>query len=237
MIKNILLSFLFFLLSVNAEKIKMYVQYTDSHEKMMRDYFLPSIKDDFELIIEKHNQRSKTGHYGSPGYNDTMIDKVNLILRAIKENWGKIFIFSDVDIQFFKKCEDDILKNINGKEIIFQCGILNRSICAGFFACKASAKTKKLFENVLLFLKQNPQIHDQGALTILLIHNKYPINWGYLPVEYWNPGIINGKRWDYLTHKSFDLPNNIIMHHACYCVGIDNKLKQLEIVRSLLKSN
>lgn len=231
MIKNIFLFFLFFLLSMNAEKLKMYVMYTDSHEKMMRDYLLPSIKDDFELIIEKHDQRSETGQYGTNGYNDTTKDKVKFILRAIEDNWGKIFIFSDADIIFLNKFGHLIPQIIKNKDIVFQVNnLLSRTLCSGFFVCRANQITKGLFIEALETMNKNPKFHDQDALFHLLIRNKkkYSINWGLLPLSFWHIGINNGEVWNPGT--DFDVPKNLIICHATYVLGVENKCKFLNYV-------
>src|SRR5579863_9116343 len=83
------------------DKIKLYAIYTPSHEILKDSYFLPSIQDDFELIIENVEQTCESAKFMSAGWTKTTIKKVDLIIRAIQENWDSLFIFSDVDIQFF----------------------------------------------------------------------------------------------------------------------------------------
>ena len=36
-----------------------------------------------------------------PSWCRGVVRKVETILRAIRENWGRVFIWSDVDVQFF----------------------------------------------------------------------------------------------------------------------------------------
>src|SRR5579864_4047396 len=88
-------------LFADQKKIKLYALYTPSHEVLKNTYFLPSIQDDFEIILEECEQTCPTANFLSEGWTQTTMRKVDLIIRAIQENWDSFFIFSDVDIQFF----------------------------------------------------------------------------------------------------------------------------------------
>ncbi len=41
-----------------------------------------------------------------------MLRKVDFILEAVQENFGSYFIFSDIDICFFKNISDDLSARI-----------------------------------------------------------------------------------------------------------------------------
>jgi len=122
----------------SQDKIKLYTIYTPSHEYMMNEFFLPSIQDDYEIIVEKHNQECQSGNFISAGWLETMIHKVDVVIRGIKENWGQIFIHSDVDIQFFRPTQDLIEKYMIGNDIAIQKNNKSGEICAGFFACRGN---------------------------------------------------------------------------------------------------
>ena len=96
--------------------MKVYIFYTDSHKILLDDFFLPSIKDEYnaELDITKFEQKCPSGRLNSNGWIETMYFKIDTILKGINENINKqnnIFIHSDIDIQFFGNFIEDC-KNI-----------------------------------------------------------------------------------------------------------------------------
>jgi hypothetical protein len=91
--------------------MKLYSFYTPSHKIFADKWFFPSIKDNFELVIKQHKQIGEKGKYLEAGYNETMMHKIDLIIDAILQNKGRVFIYSDVDVQFFPRFfSDSVLK-------------------------------------------------------------------------------------------------------------------------------
>jgi hypothetical protein len=227
-------------------KIKMYVLYTPSHQYFFENYFLPSIKDDYFLISENCEQECSTGFFEEEGWMDTMNKKVQLVIRAIKENPEKIFIHSDVDVQFFGKTKDTILRLMADKDIVFQRdrtenlekGFLG-VYCAGFFACRGNERTLKFFEDILSQLPGlQAGVNDQVILNNLLESGKYNIKIGYLPNTFWSPGIEHGDAGEngknmYSWQPGEDIvpPDDIVMHHANWTKGIENKKNQLDFIK------
>src|SRR5882757_5392914 len=115
-----IVAFFYTQLFVADEKMKLYALYTPSHEILKDQFFLPSIQDDFDIICEFCEQTCSTAQFMSEGWTQTTMRKVDLIIQAIHENWEKIFIFSDVDIQFFGSIQDTIIMLMEGKDIIMQ---------------------------------------------------------------------------------------------------------------------
>ncbi len=223
----------------SQDKIKMYAIYTPTHQTFVENWFLPSIKDDYEVILEKHDQLSSTGAFAKEGWRETMLFKIDVVIRGIRENWNKIFIHSDVDIQFFKPTKEIIVALMHDKDMAIQLNNpKNGEMCAGFFACRGNQKNLDLWLEIRRrltdkkYLEKNPKTHDQAELNRLVRNeNVYHLKWDYLPIEFycprggWNPG------------RALDIPNNLIMHHANWTIGIKNKLSQLEYVKShVLKS-
>ncbi len=212
-------------------RIKMYSLCTPSHEILRDKYFLPSIKDDYDIIIKQTSQACKSASYLKPGWNKTMLDKVNVIIDAIKDNWGKIFIFSDLDIQYFQSTEPIIVNLMKNKDMIIQRNGPEGSFCAGFFVCYGNKKTLNLWEAIKQRMLVNRKLDDQTALNDLLLYsNPFKIAWSLLPVEFYNGGIFTGKVWRPGT--KLKISKDIILHHACYTVGIPNKIAQLDYVKS-----
>lgn len=228
----ILILFLFISNNIKTEKMKLYAIYTPSHRVFKDKWFLPSIQDDFDLVIEFHKQICSSASFMSSGWANTMIKKVELIIRAIEENWGKVFIYSDVDIQFFAPVQNKIEQLIKGKDIVFQKNNPAGKICAGFFACRGNEKTLQLWQDVHRYMINNKEISDQATLNKCLRgknKNKYNVIWDYLPNIFFGGGTLTGCSWK--PKKKLPIPKKIVMHHANYSIGIKNKIAQLNYVR------
>lgn len=221
--------------SISHEKIKLYALYTPSHEILKDQFFLPSIQDDFDIILEKCDQTSPSAKFMSEGWTQTTIRKVDLIIRAIKENWDDtIFIFSDVDIQFFRPIQDTIILLMKNHDLVIQKNCPSGVLCSGFFACRGNEKTLKLWTDVKEYMQKNDTKSDQISLNYCIKRNSktnpYNIIWNYLPDSFFGGGTRTGCEWK--PGKKLPIPHNIMMHHANWTKGIKNKIAQLIYVKN-----
>ena len=225
---------LLFIISFGLDAhLKLYTFYTPSHKILFDQWFLPSLQDEYDLIVETYEQECLSARFLSPGWTKTTYRKIELILRAILENWGDIFIYSDVDVQFFGKTEAVILKNIKDKDIILQREDPYGGLCTGFFVCRANEKTLHLFRSAKNIMHNNKKVSDQEAINrVLKQQNYWDIQWGYLPDVFFGGGLKTGKLWK--IGMSLIIPNDIVMHHANFSIGIPTKIAQLEYVRDLV---
>lgn len=218
------------------ERIKLYGFYTESHKQMMEAWFLPSIQDNYELVIEEHEQDCPTGEIMRDGWKKAMMHKVNLVLRGIKENPGKIFVYSDVDIQFFRPTEATIVSMMEGKDLVIQKDAPDGEVNTGFFACRGNEKNLRLWEEIArrLVLPETKG-HEQDLLNSLILRsNPYDIAWDYLPDDYMGGGTLTGSLWS--PGKTLPIPDTITMHHANWTRGLDNKLAQLQYVKETVEA-
>ena len=211
----------------------------------MREKFLiPSIQDDFEIVSQEFDQECSTAEFYNHGWKKTTIRKVEFIINAIKENWGKIFIFSDPDIQFFKPIKQILLSIISKKNLDLAIQLdkpknsdslwPNKVACTGFFICKGNEKNLRLWEDIKLKMITSEH-SDQASFNLLLSENNnpYQLEWEYLPIEFFGGGTLTGIYWK--PGKSLPVPENIAMHHANWTVGVPNKIKQLEYVKNVVE--
>ena len=234
----ILILFLFTNNAIKTEKIKLYAIYTPSHAILKDKWFLPSIQDDFDLVIEFHKQTCSSASFMDTGWTSTTVKKVELIIRAIEENWGKIFIFSDVDIQFFAPIQNKIEQLMKDKDMVIQKNHPNGQLCSGFFACRGNEKTLQLWQDAYKLMHNNKEISDQKALNYCLRgkkskENKYKVIWDYLPSIFFGAATLTGHGWK--PKRKLPVPKNIVMHHANWTKGIKNKIAQLNYVRKIVK--
>ena len=229
----IAISLLYTVSVFSDEKIKLYALCTPSHEILKDQFFLPSIQDDFDIVIDFCEQTCPTAGFMNEGWTETTARKVDLIIRAIEENWGKIFIFSDVDIQFFAPIQDVILMLMRDKDIIMQRNNPEGVLCTGFFACRGNEKTLQLWTDVKETMKKKKSNSDQNSFNQCIKRrskkNPYTVAWEYLPNSFFGGGTLTGSLWT--PGKSLSIPHNIMIHHANWTKGISNKIAQLIYVQ------
>lgn len=226
--------------SISAEKIKMYAITTPSHAILALNWFLPSFEKylihEYSLIIDEYTQECSSGEFDSPGFDKTALRKIETILKAIDENWGSYFIFSDVDIQFFSSLESAINTALSDHDIVFQRDHPNGLLCTGFFVCRANEKTKLLWQAAQEYLQKTPFICDQRALNAVIktCSQINGLSWGYLPTTFFGGGTFNAELW----HPGMDLPipEHPYMHHANWTKGIAYKLEQLAYVKKIINA-
>ncbi len=240
MIRQIFITLFFFYIQniFSQERIPLYAIYTPSHEILFNNYFLPSIQDNFDLRIKIIPQECQSATFMSRNWTKTTRKKVRYIIQAIEENMDNIFIFSDVDIQFFGPIEDDIKCLMENKDFLVQKDRPKGNMCSGFFVCRANEKTLTVWKDALKEMQNNHRVSDQTALNRQLKprrgkQNKYNIIWDYLPDRYFGGGTFTGRHWN--PRKKLTVPHNAKMHHANWTKGIKNKIKQLEQVRQIVE--
>lgn len=229
------------------DKIKIYALCTPSHRPMMEKFFLPSLPEFFDLVIEEHGQECPSGTYNSPGWMPTVFKKILQIEKAITDNFGGIFVYSDADVQFFDMKRSDILDNLADKDIVFQRDFNkkpfdpsighNGPACIGFFIIRANQRTLNLWRSVkeLCLKNQDCNDYDQRAMNIFLRDNADKVNWGFLPESFYNASFSLCKSngitpWE--PGVKLRLPKKVIMHHANWTEGVSNKTAMLEYIRS-----
>ena len=157
---------------MDLKKLNLYAAYTPSHEVLVKNWFLPSLdRNEFKLSLIKEKQIGK-GVYGNSDFNKSTLYKISHILKAVKENWGGLFVFSDVDIIFLGKIKDVLLKEIDKYDIVFEKNNICGEINTGFFICKANEKTLRFWTDVGKKAK-SLDIHDQAAANLLLIDSAF----------------------------------------------------------------
>jgi hypothetical protein len=210
----------------------IYTHYSDSHSTMFEEYFLKSLrniytKEDLPLKVISHPQTTKDGEFMSNGWLETMDIKLDVILQSIDENYGKSFIFSDSDVQFFQPFVGDIVEKLKYYDIA--CQEDRGTLCAGFFGCNANSNTKNLFQIIKKTFKS--MVNDQVCLN----HHKNLVKYTLLDK---NKFFTIGNSFDnsdgtnvWDNNTNIIPPKNILIHHANYVIGRDNKLKLLKMIK------
>lgn len=221
--------------------MKIYTHYSDSHKAMYNDFFIKSLrsiysKSDVGVRALFHEQTTPDGKFMSAGWLDAMYFKILVVLEAIEECKGGWFIFADCDINFYQPFLEDLEQEIKNKDIT--CQQDRGTLCAGFFACKANEKNKALWSQIKSTFRSFPGSGDQTALNYF----KNQVNYGLLDKEkYYSVGNFpEGTNnlttvWDNKTN--IIPPKNMLLHHANFVEGTENKVKLLEMIRRNYESN
>jgi hypothetical protein len=206
-------------------KIKHYTFFTDSHRIFLK-YFLNTFHfdKDIDLCIRYMPQECSSGDYVSEGWNDTMKRKVEYIIEAFNElEDGSVFIHSDADLIFIKPYKETLIQEMGDCDIIFQNDW--NTPCMGFFACKVSEKTKNLFIKVRDEMHNHEQ--DQACVNFLLKNTNHGLKYKLFSHKFYNYGF-TGKIYD--NENDFLIPNDMILLHANFAVGVEKKKKIISIV-------
>jgi hypothetical protein len=234
-INILILALMTFINNYGMEKIKLYAFYTPSHTVFVDKWFLPSIKDDYEMIISFfEEQECSTAQFMNEGWKKTTLKKVDMIINAIQENWGKMFVYSDVDIQFFRPTQETILNLIQDNDIVIQRDNPKGQACTGFFACWGNEKILALWQDVKKTMLEIAELSDQKSFNYCLQtqNNPYGIKWTFLPNEFVSGGTLTGKHWK--PGQELPIPDNVILHHANWTEGVENKIAQLNYVKDIV---
>lgn len=189
--------------------------FSDSTFIDMKTKFENSFKDDFEKkfqFIEKINtDRSKPG-----SGTDIWKYKTQMIVDAIKQNFGNIIIISDIDIQFFRPVLPTIEICMTDNEICFQKETSHHGINIGFMSIYCNENTLRFWNNVN-DLVCNTDRWDQEIVNTLIYEEKYNIKWKLFPSTIWN--------W-----SQSNMQNDIILHHANCASSLIEKMDQMKYV-------
>ena len=218
---------------VLGRQMKIYF-YSTPHFKTIRDQFVGSIKDDWDLREVTFEDFSSQNQIG--GGMDSAFAKMFVISVAFQETVpGEVFIVSDTDIVFYASCSDQIRQSIENKHICISKERPEGGMNIGFMVIRNDEVTKRFWMDTHSRMQKRDipiseggsgeitDIVDQGLVNVLLYSNQYPDMIGsFLPDSFWN--------W---SHGN--LNRQIVMHHANCAFGIEAKMSQFEYVRRFME--
>lgn len=234
-----LLCFFNTLISEEA-RYKLYCFYTPDFEVLYTDWFLPSLKDDFEVVTRQYEQECPLGAFGAPGWKTTMFRKLEMLRDAVIEHQeGKIFFYSDIDIIFFRPILNTVLELMGECDFVAQQGWSHAKLCAGFLVIRGNQKTKRWIDRAIALMQEGVCDNDQKALRKALEHGEENLLWKFLPALQFP----NGRRvlkkhslFDYAKEIEIDLDDSILLFHANCAMGLKNKLHFLTRVKELYEN-
>lgn len=204
--------------------MKIFTFYSESHG-LLYDLFKESLSrtnPNLEMHVDKIDQFGN-GVFMEEGWQKSMTMKMDQIIGACEQ--GEIFIHSDSDVYFLGEIEKQLVDELGNFDIAFQDdGYVG--LCMGFFICRPSENVLNLFKKVRLSLGQFNG-HDQNALNSLIPDSG--VSYKKLSHLFFNYGQKYGKVWG---NENFDFDPEILLLHANWTIGIENKIRMIDYVRN-----
>lgn len=190
---------------------------TESHRRLLYDFFIPSIKeaDNFELHITKGCQISSDGKYGGKGFAETTMNKILSIVAILNGTPdGEYVLYSDCDVVFLKPV-NAYLEKYKDFDIVFQDGF--PQLNTGFMLIRNSQVMRAMLRQCSCMCKG--YMHDQDILNAIIknyqiIFTKFDTSIRSA-ADFLFPDLWEGQK--------LNIPSNTLVFHACWCMGIKNK--------------
>ncbi len=208
--------------------IRLYSLYTPSHRVLKERFFCPTVPHDLELHLEYFENEGE-GRILDPSWRRAVIRKVEVIIDAIVSHPGRVFVWSDVDAQFFAPVTEWVEPALANCDIAFQIDAPGSMLCNGFFFCRGTESTLQLWRRTLEGLRPPENAGDDQALVRRFVHDTPGLRWGLLPVAFCGGGTLMAHCWN--PGDALPIPANAVMHHANWTIGVANKIAMCELVR------
>ena len=213
--------------------MKIYTVYSSSYVDLHTNYFLSSLPTDVTLQAKELPQDSPSGKCWSEGYDITEHKKIKYFKEACETNKGDIIICCDADIQFFGNIVETLITELGDYDLACQddgfypAEAHRLPLCAGFMVVRCNDRTIDLFTKM-----------DENFVTdsqLMLNTYRDVCQYKLLSNKFFSVGQVLGWRgWS--GQKTFTIPNPILVHHANYTFGFDNKKKLLDIVKERVEA-
>jgi hypothetical protein len=213
-------------------KIPLYSLFTPSHRVLKEGYFEPTLPPDVELDLRFIDMEGP-GFIQDPSWRRAIICKVELILEALDRHLGDVFAYTDVDVQFFGSFAAAFDRALSHHDLIFQTDAPGPALCAGFFFCRANEITRAFWRQVLAEVRATEAREDDQQVARRLVWKAPGLRFACLPPVFFGGGTLTGRGWK--PGDTLQIPGGLLMHHANFTVGIENKIRQLDYVRELVR--
>lgn len=193
--------------------MKLYTFYNERFLPLKK-IFSKSLKDDFEVEYVLFDSQVAKAEAG--GGLNVWIYKTKYIIKVIEENYGEKIVFSDIDIQFFKKTESIIQDSLDEFDMVFQGSKNFLRANIGFMAINCNETTLNFWNDVLKRVEEE-KVWDEDIVNSLLSSDEN-LNWGLFPNCIWNLSL--SRTW-----------KSIALHHAMGTSDLKVKVFQMRIVK------
>lgn len=208
--------------------ITLYSMFTPSHRVLKERFFEPTVPPDLQLDL-RFFENEGAGTIQDASWRRAILWKVDLILEAIETHWGGIFVFSDVDVQFFGSFAGWIDRTTAQHDLVFQTDAPGPALCTGFFFCRGNEHTRATWQRVRERVRVTEAREDDQASLRKIVWQMPNLRWTCLPPIFCGGGTLTGQQW--APGSELPIPQGVLMHHANFTCGVKNKVLQCEHVR------
>ena len=207
---------------LNKSSMKLYTYYTDSHRYLFETFLKKSINyyGEYELNAGVGEQRCSDGGFCTENFGKTCFEKIKFMIESNEWESNEIIMFCDSDVIFLNKTKEFFLNELGKLDMIFQND--DNTCNTGIYLCRKNKRVKSLLENVLL---KNNYHNEQVALNDII--NNHDIKYKLFDYKVWNVKFSGIDPWDGQVDINF--PPDILMYHANYMLGTENKKKALQL--------
>lgn len=208
--------------------MRLLTYYTPSHEAMCRRFVLSRAAAFNEIIALPYGQTCPTGSFKDDGWNRTMDDKLDALLRLPPDGQPTLYVDADVVIRpGLAEWATLHARGMTYDEIAYSDDVVQW--CAGVMLFRPTERTRRWWELVADMSKLLDQ-PDQDVIHVLRTYAKrLPVPMTVLPKDRicnWAT-IGNLSAWN---GEDFDVPPTCLAWHANWCIGIETKTRMLERV-------
>ena len=207
-------------------QLPVYAVYTQSHEALVREFFLPSLPGDVDLRLSMFDVDGP-GDFLDEGFIRTIRHKLDLIIKSVDQNEGEVIVWADVDIQFFDSFVEPVQKLTSTFDFCCQTEtFVNGDVNTGFIALRCNGDTRYFFERVRAMVIESGR-NEQPVVNELIDTGQ-------------TEGLSIGRfSQPFYAATHGPPPEHIVLHHANdtapepHKSSLQRKLEQLHRVRSL----
>ncbi|MDD5262350.1 MAG: putative nucleotide-diphospho-sugar transferase [Methylacidiphilales bacterium] len=212
--------------------MKLLCIYSPSHACLAQRWFLPSVRHEYDVDVRNcpEPDGASRGTFLEADWQEAVQFKSKQILGVIERHPGECFVYSDVDVRFYGPTLPAVWRALDGCDIVCHLDDPGGNLCTGFMAMRANAVTHLLWTRVLAALPKmrRDQIEFNRLLRVMT-----ELRWGYLPEGFFGTGTFKARHWEPGTH--FHVPENPLVFHANWTVGVERKMALLQTTDELIQ--
>jgi len=188
-----------------------------------------------QIEIDVVNCPMMSGDFMSPEFYDVQTFKIETLLKFLNEY--ETVVYFDSDIVIFGDVIKSMASHLDHYDLAFQKD--RDCVCAGMFICKRNDAVMNFFNTVLnrLICDKNQYVFsaaDQTIINEMLKADSSEIKVGMLNENQFTTfGNINVDKQLWEEGDVFTLNEEVLAFHANFTIGINNKIKLMEYVKSL----
>ena len=212
--------------------MRLVTYYTPTHKSMCQRYVLSRAWKFAEVRAMEFPQRCDSGTFKQPGWNASMLDKLECLMRLPMD--GEPTLYVDSDVALFPGLHDWALRQI--ADMDFDGVAMSDDVvqfCAGVMLFRATSRVHGWWR-LIADLSPIWDLPDQDVIDQLRRQcgqrsGRMPVQLTVLPPD----RVCN---WATMGHssvwegESFDVPASCLAWHANWVVGVDAKSEMLRRV-------